>query len=413
VLSFLLKMTSTFFYFPLALVISLTPLGWVAVGVLGFIVLLLLLWWLFELQYRGRAGNRLELSQGDWQLEVRTPERYRLNGEFTAVNQTRKLDIFLTEVTAELTLLADGSLADVTHRIAIASQHPDASGRVDNYWEAYIVKGGRTTALEVQIEIEGAHLDTLQAAWVRVNYVTYGPGGRVPKVRHCVIPLQFPEPESVERWRPTANADVLPIRTHLLSTLDTPVDVMRRYVTPHAQPGDIVTIGESPLAIMQGRMRHPTDIKPGWLAKRLCYYFLPTSSLATACGLQSLVDEVGAWRVAFAFIFGSIAKAIFRIPGMFYVLAGGQARLVDDVTGTLPPYDQFVVLGPVRAQAVVDEILAETGLEAAIVDVNDLKAVSILAATPGVSDELLNQALLLNPAGNAAEQTPIVLIRPN
>lgn len=406
-------MTFLFFHFPLALVMSLTPVGWMAVGVLAFVVLLLLLWWLFELQYRGRAGNRLELSQGDWQLEVRTPEHYTLNGEFTAVNHTRKLDIFLTEVTAELTLLANGSLADVTHRIAIAAQHPDAPKRTDNYWEAYIVKGGRTTDLEVQIEIEGPHLDTLRAAWVRVNYVTYGPGGRVPKVRHCVIPLQFPELETVERWRPTANADVLPIRTHLLSTLDTPVDVMRRYVTPHAQPGDIVTIGESPLAIMQGRMRHPTEIKPGWLARRLCYYFLPTSSLATACGLQALVDEVGAWRIAFAFIFGSIAKAIFRIPGVFYILAGGQARLVDDVTGTLPPYDQFVVLGPVRAQAVVDEILAETGLEAAIVDVNDLKAVSILAATPGVSNELLNQALLLNPAGNAAEQTPIVLIRPN
>jgi hypothetical protein len=407
-------MTSIFFHFPLALVISLTPLGWVAVGALGFIVLLLLLWWLFELQYQGRAGNRLELSQGEWQLEIHAPNLYTLNGEFTAVNQTRKLDIFLTEVTAELTLLASGDLTDVTHRIAIAAQHPDApAGRADNYWEAYIVKGGHTTGLEVQIEIEGDRLDTLQSAWVRINYVTYGPGGRVPKVRHCVIPLKFPDLEAAERWRPTANSDVLPIRTHLLSTLDTPVEVMRRYVTPHAQPGDIVTIGESPLAIMQGRMRHPTEIKPGWLAKRLCYYFLPTSSLATACGLQSLVDEVGARRIAFAFVLGAIAKAIFRIPGMFYVLAGGQARLVDDVTGTLPPYDQFVVLGPVRAQAVVDEILAETGLEAAIVDVNDLKAVSILAATPGVSNELLNQALLLNPAGNAAEQTPIVLIRPN
>jgi hypothetical protein len=316
-------------------------------------------------------------------------------------------------VTADLTLLSAGSLADVTHQIAIASQHPDAPGREDNYWEAYIVKGSRSTALEVRIDIKGPNLDTLRVAWVRVNYVTYGPGGRVPKVRHCVIPLQFPEPDPIERWRPTANSDVLPIRTHLLSTLDTPVEVMRRYVTPHSQPGDIVTIGESPLAIMQGRMRHPCDVKPGWLAKRLCYYFLPTSSLATACGLQVLVDQVGAWRIAFAFLLGAIAKAIFRVPGMFYVLAGGQARLIDDVTGTLPPYDQFIVLGPERAQEVVDEILAATGLEAAIVDVNDLKAVSILAATPGVSNELLNQALLHNPAGNAAEQTPIVLIRPN
>ncbi len=54
-----------------------------------------------------------------------------------------------------------------------------------------------------------------------------------------------------------------------------------------------------------------------------------------------------------------------------------------------------------------------TGLEAAIVDVNDLKRVKVLAATAGASEALLNQALLHNPAGNAAEQTPVVLIRPN
>jgi hypothetical protein len=400
-------------HLPIALIMSITPLGWVGLTLLAIILLLLLLWLLFESQYRGRAGNRLELSQGDWHLEIREPDHYQLNGEFTALNQTRKSDIFLTEVTAELTLLSNGSLTDVTHQIAIASQHPDAPGRPDNYWEAYIVKGRHSTALEVKIDIKGENLSDLRVAWVKVSYVTYGPGGRVPKVRHCVIPLQFPEIDSAERWRPTASSDVLPIRTHLLSTLDTPVEVMQRYVTPHAQSGDIVTIGESPLAIMQGRMRHPCDVKPGWLAKRLCYYFLPTSSLATACGLQVLVDEAGAWRIAYAFILGAIAKALFRTPGMFYVLAGGQARLIDDVTGTLPPYDQFIVLGPLQAQAVVDEILAKTGLEAAIVDVNDLKAVSILAATPGVSNEFLNQALLHNPAGNAAEQTPIVLIRPN
>jgi hypothetical protein len=45
--------------------------------------------------------------------------------------------------------------------------------------------------------------------------------------------------------------------------------------------------------------------------------------------------------------------------------------------------------------------------------VNDLRRVKVLAATSGVSENLLNQALLMNPAGNAAEQTPIVLIRPN
>ncbi len=180
---------------------------------------------------------------------------------------------------------------------------------------------------------------------------------------------------------------------------------------PHAEPGDVVTIGETPIAIMQGRFRHSTDIKPGWTARRLCYLFLPTSSLATACGMQALIDIVGPVRVLFAFLIGAVAK-VLRKPGMFYQLAGEQARLIDDVTGTLPPYDQFIVLGPENPQAVVDQIQRETGLSAAIVDVNDLKAVKVLAATADVSTPFLKQALLRNPAGNAAEQTPVVLIRP-
>jgi hypothetical protein len=70
------------------------------------------------------------------------------------------------------------------------------------------------------------------------------------------------------------------------------------------------------------------------------------------------------------------------------------------------------VLGPENAQGIVDQIQRETGLSAAIVDVNDLKAVKILAATSDLQINFLKQALITNPAGNADEQTPVVLIRP-
>jgi hypothetical protein len=381
---------------------------------LGILVLLLGLAWLaFEMQYRRRPGNRLELTSGNWQLEVYEPRRYVLVGELEFINQTRRLEIMLPQVWAEATLLSSGSLEGITQRIRVMPRHPDAEARPDDYWFGYIVKVGKRTKVEVAVELQGNNLSELQAAWMRVHYMTYGPQGRIPKVRHVVVPLKFPKPEdSPLRWRPTPQADVLPVRTHLLTHLDTPSEVVKRYVMPHAQPGDVVAIGETPIAIMQGRWRHPSDVKPGWLARRLCYYFLPTSSLATACGLQALVDIVGPVRVAFAFGVGAIAKKFLGKPGVFYQLAGEQARLIDDVTGTLPPYDQFIVLGPENPQKIVDEIKQATGLSAAIVDVNDLKAVKILAATSDLSTPFLEQALRSNPAGNADEQTPVVLIRP-
>ncbi len=231
-------------------------------------------------------------------------------------------------------------------------------------------------------------------------------------MQNIIVPLKFPDPSSTPNQREVTNAKVFPIRTHLLTQLDDPIEIIKRYVVPHAQKGDIVTIGETPLALIQGRFRHPTDIKPGWVAKRICYFFMPTSSLATACGMQTLVDIVGPIRVLIAFFGGSIAKILGQ-PGMFYQFAGQQARLIDDVTGTLPPYDQFIVLGPENTQQVVEQIQQATGLGAAIVDVNDLKAVKILAATSNVSHYLLEEALRSNPAGNADEQTPLVLIRPS
>ncbi|NJK34099.1 MAG: F420-0:Gamma-glutamyl ligase [Oscillatoriales cyanobacterium SM2_2_1] len=386
--------------------------GW-QLAALGGLCLPVLAWLWVEWRYQERQRAALTLDQGVWRFKHFEPLFYQVEVEFAAINDHPRQDVFLTEVRPELSLLSQASLEQVTYQLKVRSRHEGVVSRVDGYWESFIVKGNRRTHLDVILEIRGQPLDALESAWLRLHYVTYGPEGRQEQVRHCIIPLQFPETQRRALWRPTTDADVLPIRTHLLTVSDTFPELIQRYVQEHAQPGDILTIAETPVAIMQGRWRHPTDVRPGWLAKRLCHYFLPMSSLATACGLQVLIDESGAWRVGVAFLVGAIAKGIFRIPGVFYRLAGEQARLIDDVTGTLPPYDQFIVLGPKDPQGVVEEIRQETGLEAAIVDVNDLKRVKVLAATTGVSEELLNQALLLNPAGNAAEQTPIVLIRPN
>ncbi|MBF2002660.1 MAG: F420-0:Gamma-glutamyl ligase [Synechococcales cyanobacterium C42_A2020_086] len=377
----------------------------VGLGAIGLVFLVL------EVQYRYRVGNRFEITPGTWDLDLDNPSHYQLVGSIDLINRTQRREIMVPELTADVTLLSKDSLAEVTTQVQVAPRHYDAPARPDGYWFAYIVKQKPTRA-EITVDISGPDLSALQSAWVRVHAITYGPGGRVPKQRHIIVPLKFPAVEESQRWRPTPNADVLPIRTHLLTHLDSPVEVIKRYVLPHAQPGDVVTLGETPVALMQGRFRHPTEIRPGWVATRICYFFLPTSSLATACGMQSLVDIVGPWRVLGAFILGALAKKFLGKPGMFYQWAGEQARLIDDVTGTLPPYDQFIVLGPDQPQQVVDQIQQETGLAAAIVDVNDLKAVKILAVTPGVSSAFLEQALVTNPAGNADEQTPIVLIRP-
>ena len=386
-------------------------------GILGTLVSLLILlvlavWLLIERQYQGRPGNRLELESGKWTITTREPQHYVIEGEPALVNLTRTLEIMVPEISVEAELLSGASLDGITVTTQLVSNHGDAPARPDNYWFAYIVKTAQSTGLKVKVDIQGPDLSKLKALWVKIYYLTYGPEGRILKMGNVVVPLKYPDPNAPQNWRTTPKAEVLPIPTHLLGPLDSPIDTVKRYVEPYAKPGDIVTIGETPVAIMQGRWRHPSSIQPGWVAKRICYFFMPTSSLATACGMQTLVDLVGPVRVVYAFVVGAIAKKFLGRPGMFYVLAGDQARLIDDVTGTLPPYDQFIVLGPQNPEKIVQDIYDATGLKAAIVDVNDLKAVKILAATPGTDVNLVTSALLDNPAGNADEQTPVVLIHP-
>jgi hypothetical protein len=75
------------------------------------------------------------------------------------------------------------------------------------------------------------------------------------------------------------------------------------------------------------------------------------------------------------------------------------------------PFDKYIVLGPQHPEKVVVAIKKRFGVEAAIVDANDLGTTQILAATKGANTELLLRVFKDNPAGNADEQTPLVIVR--
>ena len=44
------------------------------------------------------------------------------------------------------------------------------------------------------------------------------------------------------------------------------------------QPGDILTIGETPVAVIQGRYRHPSEVEPGMVARLACRVFTPPAA---------------------------------------------------------------------------------------------------------------------------------------
>ena len=386
--------------------LSLLAVAAVAVLVLG----LALLW--LELRHRLRPCSPLQLHPTEWCVR-RQDGRWLVEGELQISNPHPRMEVFVPELTVVPTLLGKGNLTEVSITSRIEPQHPDEKTRSDGYWFAYIVKGHKRTRARVSISLQGLGLDQLlDTLWVDVHWWNYGPFGRTLRRQGFLVPMRHPEPMAANKapWRQGERCEVLAVPTHLLGVLDDVEAVLRRYALPVMQHGDILTVAESPLAVMQGRYQHPSQLQVSGLARQLCRVFHPTSSLATACGLQSLIDLVGPARVFMAWLLGSLMK-LAGSPGGFYRLAGEQARLIDDVTGSTPPYDQTIVLGPDRSQEVVEQLAASLGHGVAVVDVNDLGRVKVLAASSSCDIALLERALKPNPAGNANERTPLVIVR--
>ena len=370
-----------------------------------------------ELRHRLRPASPLRLRAEDFRVEA-GGAGLTVSGMVTIHNPHHRMEVMVPEIELRPTLLGRGDLAGVTVSSRIEALHPDEESRPDGYWAAYIVKGRKSTRARIQISLSGAPgqsldqlLDTL---WLEILWVNYGPFGRLHRRDGVLVPLQQPTPISpvAARWREGDRCRVLPVGTHLLGVLDDPEAVLRRYAGELIQPGDVLTIGETPLAVMQGRYHHPATVQPSALARLLCRGFHPTSSLATACGLQSLIDVVGPAQVLGAWLIG-LALKLVGSKGWFYRLAGDQARLIDDITGTTPPYDQTIVLGPQQPTAFCAAMARSLGVAVAVVDVNDLGRVKVLASSPGCDEALLERALRPNPAGNANERTPLVLVRPS
>ena len=374
-----------------------------------------LLW--LELRHRLRPASPLRLSAGPFQVKRRALG-LEISGSITIHNPHRRMEVFVPELRLEPVLLGRADLSDVHRSVRITAQHPDQEPRADHYWVAYIVKGGKSTTVRIRVQLQGpagTDLENLiDTVWLDLLWLNYGPFGRIQRRDGILVPVQLPEPQQAPGgpWRQGDGCRVLPLRTHLLGVLDDPQQVLERYAAPLLQPGDVLTIGETPLAVMQGRYLHPATLEPSLLARQLCRVFHPTSSLASACGLQSLIDIVGPARVLCAWLAGAGLR-LLGSRGGFYRLAGEQARLIDDITGTTPPYDQTLVLGPAAPAAFCERMAAALGVGVAVVDVNDLGRVKVLAASRGCDPDLLQRALRPNPAGNADERTPLVLVRPD
>lgn len=207
-------------------------------------------------------------------------------------------------------------------------------------------------------------------------------------------------------------AETIPIKTRLYTEQDDLPEFIAGYVKDVAEAGDIVAVAQKLASISQQRIVYAPDMKVTRLARIICRFVNPASSQHSPEGMQAAFNEAGYWRVTFAAIIGGITR-LFGRKGDFYRIAGEKVTIIDDAgdgTGTIPPYNKYVILAPEEPDALAELIKAKTGLETAIMDCSYV-ASTTLGASAGVDKDKVADLLKSNPFGNFDEMTPVVVIK--
>jgi len=208
----------------------------------------------------------------------------------------------------------------------------------------------------------------------------------------------------------------IPIRTHVVMPGDDLDAFVRQYAEGVVRPGDLLFVTEKIVAITQGRSYLVEDITPRRLALFLSKFVVRTPygiGLGMPETMEMALRECGTLRILFAAAVSAVTK-LFGRKGDFYRIAGDKARAIDGPTsGTIPPYNKAVVLGPERPREVAAHLKSLLGgkAEVAVVDINDLGG-NILGSTLDRAGEQRLVAILKdNPLGQGHQSTPLGVVR--
>ncbi|WP_194398347.1 coenzyme F420-0:L-glutamate ligase [Microbacterium atlanticum] len=208
----------------------------------------------------------------------------------------------------------------------------------------------------------------------------------------------------------------IPIRTRVVMPGDDLDAFVREYAAEVVRSGDLLFVTEKIVAITQGRSYLVEDIQPRKLAFFLSKYVTRTPygiGLGMPETMEMALRECGTIRILFAAAVSAVTK-LFGRKGDFYRIAGDRARAIDGPTsGTIPPYNKAVVLGPERPREVAQRLKALlNGVpEVAVVDINDLGG-NVLGSTVDKAEEKRLVAILKdNPLGQGHQSTPMGIIR--
>ena len=207
------------------------------------------------------------------------------------------------------------------------------------------------------------------------------------------------------------------IQTHFVQRGESYVELVKKYVLPLYQPGDILSLSEKVISMCQNNVVEKKDVKVGFWARFLSKFASSNNhgiAMDEPYKLQLAINLAGLPRILLACFCSAVTK-LFGIRGVFYKVAGHGIDGIDGfyMGSSFDVYHDLALLNPKEPVKVCNDIKEQLGIDCLLVDANDLSVVIFgksdsLAEVP---DEDLIAMIKDNPAGQSDELTPLILIK--
>jgi F420-0:gamma-glutamyl ligase-like protein len=205
------------------------------------------------------------------------------------------------------------------------------------------------------------------------------------------------------------------IKTHFIKCGENYIELVKKYVIPDYRKGDILSISEKVISLCQGRIIYKKDIKVVFWARflsRFVHVTLAGEAVGNIYKMQLAINSAGILRILLAALCSAVTK-LFGIKGVFYKIAGNGISGIDGFCNdAFDCYMNMGILLPVNPDKVCNDIKKSFGIDCMVVDANDLN-VEVLGYSNNIQYPVdkLKSLIKDNPAGQANQQTPFILIK--
>ena len=207
------------------------------------------------------------------------------------------------------------------------------------------------------------------------------------------------------------------IQTHFIEVGEDQAELVKKYVLPLYQPGDVMAFGAKVMAMCTKNVRTKEQVHPGFWAKALSRHASETKAgigMHDAYKLQLAIDMVGAPKVVFASVASAVTK-LFGVHGVFYKIVGPGVAGIDGFyyRSSFDRYKDLALINNENPVELCDALKQDTGVPVVLMDANDIDQNQLGKCTGfPLTDDQIQDALKDNPSGQGGELTPFILIRP-